>query len=115
MYFLHRWLDQARSKLGDFVFYVLFGLVVTSSVKMVGVLLVFSYLVIPLLTVKVYTPIFSKQLIYGWGVGVFASMLGLFISMIGDVPPAYAIIFSLLVMWVSVVLLGVKYIRKGLT
>ena len=46
-YLLRRRLTGAGSLVWEFVFYATFGLVVTSSVALAGVLLVFSFLIIP--------------------------------------------------------------------
>jgi len=96
----HSFLFRSESKLWDFMFYVLFGIVVTSSVKLVGVLLVFSYLVIPLLSVVLFTHSFKTQLFWGWGLGICSSIGGLFISGILDIPPSYSIILVLCAVWV---------------
>jgi ABC-type Mn2+/Zn2+ transport system permease subunit len=53
------------------------GLVGTSSLKRIGVLLVFSFLVISLLFVILFTVTMTKQISYGWLIGLVASGLGL--------------------------------------
>src|SRR5207247_1844531 len=54
----------------DFVFYASFGLVVTSSVRVTGVLLVFSYLVVPATVAALLTDSVRGRLLVGWAVGV---------------------------------------------
>ncbi|RAP39013.1 hypothetical protein DID80_01390 [Candidatus Marinamargulisbacteria bacterium SCGC AAA071-K20] len=107
----NRWWQMKQSALGDFIFYLLFGLVVTSSVKMVGLLLVFSFLVIPVLTVVLLTESFKKRVFYGWGIGILSSVIGLIFSLIIDVPPSYSIILVLCVFWVLSTLLGLREIN----
>src|SRR5213593_4241494 len=62
----------------DFVFYASFGLVVTSSVRVAGVLLVFSYLVVPATVAALLTDSVRGRLLVGWAVGVGVSAGGLF-------------------------------------
>ncbi|MGA0242452.1 MAG: metal ABC transporter permease [Candidatus Marinamargulisbacteria bacterium] len=83
------------SRAFDILFYGLFGLVVTSSVKMVGVLLVFSYLVIPLLTTGLFTQRDHPQKIAAWAIGMAGSGSGLLLSLFTDIPASYSIILTL--------------------
>lgn len=73
------WFERAGYSgwLADFIFYAAFGLVVTSSVAMAGVLLVFTFLIIPALIGMLFARAEWKQLWVGWLAGVFASVLGL--------------------------------------
>jgi zinc/manganese transport system permease protein len=70
----------------DFLFYALFGLVVTMSVAVVGVLLVFSFLVIPAVIAFLFTSRPSTLIAIAWGSGVLATFLGLLVSYWGDLP-----------------------------
>ena len=96
---LHPYLISATGRKWDFIFYVLFGLVVTSSVKMVGVLLVFSFLVLPLLSVVLFYHQFADQMKHGWVMGILSSILGLYVSTVVDVPPSYCVILVLMAGW----------------
>ena len=69
----------------DFLFYVSFGVVITHSVGTAGVLLVFVFLVVPAITSMLITDVLWKQLIIGWTMGVVVSIVGLYLSYIGDV------------------------------
>ena len=71
--------------LWDFFFYACFGVVVTSSVALAGVLLVFSFLIIPAAVGMLYAN-GVRQLLIGWAVGVAASVAGLAASYIWDLP-----------------------------
>lgn len=95
----HTLFTSQQTKRSTFLFYVIFGLVVTSSVKMVGVLLVFSYLIIPILTVRLFSSSFKKRVIIGWFLGIISSFIGMCSSMYFDIGPSYCIILSLCSMW----------------
>ncbi|MGZ5262038.1 MAG: metal ABC transporter permease, partial [Burkholderiales bacterium] len=75
----------------DFFFYACFGLVVTSSVALAGVLLVFSFLIIPAAIGMLYAD-GVRQLLIGWAVGVLASCVGLTASYIWDLPTGSAMV-----------------------
>lgn len=92
-------LNTQSSRWWTFAFYVLFGVVVTSSVKMVGLLLVFSYLVIPMLISYNFSNATKHQLFIGWGVGVCSSLCGFIVSLIYDIPPSYCIILIMTFTW----------------
>lgn len=80
------WLAQSgvAGWLADLVFYAAFGLVVTSSVALAGVLLVFSFLIIPALIGLLWANSSTRQLLLGWAVGGFAAGLGLLASYVLD-------------------------------
>ncbi|NBV41907.1 metal ABC transporter permease [bacterium] len=84
--------EKSPNKKWEFAFYVTFGLVVTSSVKLAGVLLVFSLLIIPAAAAAFLTQSVRKQLLIGWALGSFFCIGGLWASMIGDMPPGAAIV-----------------------
>jgi len=79
----------------DFLFYATFGLVVTSSVQISGVLLVFGFLVIPAVAGLMATPRTGPALAVGWVFAGVASVLGLFASVRWDLPAAPSILVSL--------------------
>ncbi len=79
----------------DFLFYVLFGVVVTNSVGIVGVLLVFSYLIVPAVAAKLLAERFASRLAIAWAMGVGASLVGLWLSAVRDVPPGATIVVVL--------------------
>src|SRR5262249_39272743 len=84
--FLREKLAPARSFVWDYAFYATFGIVVTSSVALAGVLLVFSFLIIPAAIGMLYADRRAHQLVIGWGAGVIASALGLAVSFVLDLP-----------------------------
>jgi zinc/manganese transport system permease protein len=76
----------------EFAFYASFGLVVTSSVALAGVLLVFSFLIIPAAIGVLYAERLSRQLLIGWTSGAVASALGLAASYVWDLPTGAAMV-----------------------
>ena len=90
----------AREKLKlwwwDVVFYATFGVVVTYSVKVAGVLLVFSLLIIPAVTALVSVSGTVKRVIFGWTFGIIGCTLGLEVSLRGDFAAGPSIIATLL-------------------
>jgi zinc/manganese transport system permease protein len=76
----------------DFLFYVSFGFVVTSSVLIAGVLLVFSYLVVPSVCAILFSDNFKTRLLIGWSLGFLASLLGILASVAFDLPTGAAIV-----------------------
>jgi len=72
--------------LSEFVFYATFGVVVTSSVTLAGVLLVFSFLIMPAAIGVIYADSEARQLVIGWIVGTLASLAGLVASYAFDTP-----------------------------
>jgi zinc/manganese transport system permease protein len=89
----------------DFLFYLSFGLIVTSSVRLAGVLLVFAYLVIPAIGSLLFTESLGKRLALGWIIGGFASLLGLWASYYFDLPTGATIVcaFGLILILLSAV------------
>lgn len=81
----------------DFLFYMSFGFVITSSVAIAGVLLVFSFLVIPSVIAMLFANDIRTRLAIGWCVGTVVSMVGLALSFAYDFPsgPAVVVTFGL--------------------
>jgi zinc/manganese transport system permease protein len=82
----------------DFVFYMLFGLVVTSFVHIGGVLLVFSYLVVPAVCATYLVNSFLARFAVGWAIATAASVASLGITAKIDLPIGAAIVCVLGVM-----------------
>src|SRR5262245_20413319 len=83
---LRRWLTQRTSLVAEFAFYATFGIVVTSSVALAGVLLVFSFLIIPAAIGVLYADMLARQLAIGWIAGTLTSAAGLALAFIVDLP-----------------------------
>lgn len=76
----------------DLLFYLSFGAVITSSVAMGGVLIVFSYLVIPVVIVSLFARSTGRRLLAGWAMGFVGSVLGIFGSYQYDMPTGAAVV-----------------------
>jgi zinc/manganese transport system permease protein len=81
-----------RIKLWDFLFYTSFGFVVTSSVAIAGVLLVFSYLIVPSVAAMLFAQSIGKRLAIGWTMGAVVSAIGILISFQADLPTGATIV-----------------------
>jgi zinc/manganese transport system permease protein len=79
-------------KFWDFLFYASFGFVVTSSVSIAGVLLVFCYLIVPSVAAMLYADSIGKRLAIGWSMGTIVSALGVFLSLKLDLPTGATIV-----------------------
>jgi zinc/manganese transport system permease protein len=79
-------------KLWDFLFYASFGFVVTSSVAIAGVLLVFCYLVVPSVGAMIYADRIGTRLAIGWTMGTLVSALGCWLSVWADMPTGATIV-----------------------
>jgi len=73
-------------RLWDFLFYASFGFVVTSSVAIAGVLLVFCYLIVPSVAAMLYSEHIGRRLAIGWTMGTVVSALGIYLSVKLDLP-----------------------------
>lgn len=78
--------------LWDFLFYATFGTVITSSVSMGGILVVFCYLVMPAAIVVLFARGIRARLLLGWAVGFVGSVLGLYASFTLDLPTGAAVV-----------------------
>ena len=94
----------------DFLFYASFGVVVTSSVRIGGVLLVFSYLIVPALAGAALGRTVRAKLLVGWGFGTLVSILGVVASAALDLPTGATVVcafgITLLAMWALARALG---------
>src|SRR5947207_755349 len=79
-------------KAWDFLFYASFGFVVTSSVAIAGVLLVFCYLIVPSVAAMLYADTIGRRLAIGWSMGTVVSALGVYLSLQLDLPTGATIV-----------------------
>jgi zinc/manganese transport system permease protein len=91
-------LSGLKVQLWDFLFYASFGVVVTSSVELAGVLLVFSFLVVPSVAAALIAKGVRARLLVGWIVALTSSLLGLFFSYQLDLPSGACIVIAFAVM-----------------
>jgi zinc/manganese transport system permease protein len=76
----------------DFLFYASFGFVVTSSVAIAGVLLVFCYLIVPSVAAMLYADTVGRRLAIGWTMGTIVSAIGVYLSLVLDLPTGATIV-----------------------
>jgi zinc/manganese transport system permease protein len=81
-----------NTRLWDFLFYASFGFVVTSSVSIAGVLLVFCYLIVPSVGAMLYADSIGRRLAIGWTMGTVVSALGVYLSLMLDLPTGATIV-----------------------
>jgi zinc/manganese transport system permease protein len=111
--------DRARAhgrrlRWWDFVFYITFGVVVTSSVRIAGVLLVFSYLIVPAAVAALLTASVPARLLLGWAVGALVSAAGLWASFAWDLPTGAAVVTAFgALMAATALALGVQLQWRG--
>ena len=79
----------------DFLFYASFGFVVTASVPIAGVLLVFSYLIVPAVSAMLFAERLWVRLTIGWTMGAIVSAIGVYLSFRWDLPTGATIVTSL--------------------
>src|ERR1051326_4423071 len=91
--------DKAESlgisvRFWDFLFYASFGFVVTSSVAIAGVLLVFCYLIVPSVGAMLFADRIGPRLAIGWTMGTLVSALGCYLSVQLDTPTGATIVVT---------------------
>ena len=84
--------DGMNIRFWDFLFYASFGFVVTSSVAIAGVLLVFCYLIVPSVGAMLFADKVGRRLAIGWTMGTLVSALGVYLSWSWDLPTGATIV-----------------------
>ena len=99
----------------DFLFYASFGFVVTSSVQIAGVLLVFSYLIVPAAIAALLARSIIRRLAIGWGLGFVVSVLGLVASAAWDLPTGATVVTTFgVLMAVVAACLGLERVVRAI-
>jgi zinc/manganese transport system permease protein len=97
----------------DFLFYASFGFVVTSSVAIAGVLLVFSYLIVPSVAAMLFARSIGARLAIGWTMGAVVSALGILASFKLDLPTGATIVVTFgLVLGIMSLIWGATWLRR---
>ena len=81
--------------LWDFIFYLTFGIVIVEAVFVGGVLTIFGFLIIPSSISVLFATRWSERILIGLAVGGIATILGLYLSWVMDIPCSPAIILFL--------------------
>jgi len=84
--------DNLKTMMWDLLCYMSFGIAIASSVQTAGVLLVFSFLIVPAVVSALFTKSLSKRLALAWGMGALVSVGGLFASFHFDLPTGAAVV-----------------------
>lgn len=99
-----------RIRWWDFLFYLSFGVAITLAVPIAGVLLVFTFLVVPAVIAFLFTRRTGALIGVSWGAAALASALGILLSFRFDLPTG-----PLIVCMFGAVLLAASVLRRGLT
>ena len=97
----------------DFLFYASFGFVVTSSVAIAGVLLVFCYLIVPSVGAMLYADKIGPRLAIGWTMGTLVSALGVYLSLKIDLPTGATIVCTFALVLIAMALIKLL-LRRGM-
>jgi zinc/manganese transport system permease protein len=93
-----------RDRIGRIGFYVLFAIVVTASVQLVGVYLVFTSLIVPAVATYRHAP--QRQLMIGYGLAAGSYLAGLGVSLLTDLPSSPVIVWVMAILGLLVHLTG---------
>ena len=99
----------------DFLFYASFGFVVTSSVAIAGVLLVFCYLIVPSVAAMLYAENIGPRLAIGWTMGTVVSALGVWLSLQLDLPTGATIVCTFGVVLIVMAAVRPLFVRRATT
>ena len=98
----------------DFIFYALFGVVITSSTSIAGVLLVFSFLIVPSVMSTLFFSKISHRLAFGWISGALVSFIGMWLSYTLDLPVgALLVVLFTLIPILALPVLALKRTSNG--
>jgi zinc/manganese transport system permease protein len=100
-----------RTQLGQIGFYVLFAMVVTQSVQLVGIYLVFTSLIVPALASRLYPE--HMRLAVGYAVGITGYLLGLVASSLFDLPTGAVIVVALAIVFAVAIIVSRSAITMG--
>ncbi len=100
----------------DVLFYASFALVVTSSVRIAGVLLVFTYLIVPAALAGLLARDLRDRVLLAWAIGAVLTAVGLAASWAWDLPtgPALVVAFGVALGAVALAWLGRQATRRNL-
>ena len=106
-------LGQTQVAYVDFVFYVLFSVVIVSSVTLSGVLVVFAFLIGPTFTASLVCTSWNKRLLFAWALGVILSLTSLLMSIAWDLPTGATLVAVFSTVAFAAGLLVPKYARSN--
>lgn len=100
-------------RLWDFLFYASFGFVVTRSVAIAGVLLVFCYLVVPSVGAMLWATRVGPRLAIGWAMGAVVSLLGMYFSVLFDLPTGATIVCTFGLVLIIMAMMRPMIVRRA--
>jgi ABC-type Mn2+/Zn2+ transport system permease subunit len=101
--------------LWDVLFYAMFALMVTRSVAVGGVLVVFSFLIIPGACAGLLVDSFKARIVVAWIVAAVVSVLGMFISAAWDLPTGSTVVATFGAALVLCVMVSTVAMRRSAT
>lgn len=87
----------------DYLLSICISLTIVLSIKLVGIVLIASFLVIPAASARLISPTFFRMTIYSIIAGIFSSIAGLFISLLANLPSGAVIILVQAVLFILAV------------
>jgi zinc/manganese transport system permease protein len=105
--------DGINTRLWDFLFYASFGFVVTSSVAIAGVLLVFCYLIVPSVGAMLFSDKIGTRLAIGWTMGTVVSAIGVYLSLKIDLPTGATIVCTFALVLIAMALVRQLFWRRA--
>jgi zinc/manganese transport system permease protein len=103
-----------NTRMWDFLFYASFGFVVTSSVAIAGVLLVFCYLIVPSVGAMLFSENVGRRLAIGWTMGTLVSALGVYLSLKIDLPTGATIVCTFALVLIMMALFRLLFSSRRL-
>lgn len=104
--------DRLRTKRDDLVLSALISMVIVLSIKLVGIVLIASFLVIPAATAKLVSRTFSQMTVLSIVFGLFGAIAGLFLSVVFDLPSGAVIILVQATIFTLIAIIGKKFSRN---
>jgi len=105
--------DGINTRLWDFLFYASFGFVVTSSVAIAGVLLVFCYLIVPSVGAMLFSHKIGTRLAIGWTMGTVVSAIGVYLSLKIDLPTGATIVCTFALVLIAMALVRQFFVKSA--
>jgi zinc transport system permease protein len=84
--------DRLNVTRDDYILSVLMSVTIVVAIKLVGIILIVAYLVIPPATARLLAGTFFKMTIYSIIIGILSSVIGLFLSLEMNIPSGATII-----------------------
>lgn len=97
--------DRIPVQFDDYILSVLISVTIVVSIKVVGIVLIAAFLVIPPATSRLINKSFNKMTMVSIAIGIFTALIGLWISYYLDVPSGATIILLQAVLFFAVMII----------